>query len=365
MAAAQHEGRAGGVIDLRSDFLTRPSEAMRRAMAEAAEAPPGFGLREDPYQRRLEARTAELLGTEDALLFPTCTMANEAAIMLWARPGEAMVCEAGAHVAGSEAGAPAALAGVTLRALAGEHGAPPAEAWVAAAPPPRDAQRSRAALFVLEQTHNRAAGHALPLAHTDAVVAAARAAGARLHLDGARLFNAAVALGEAPARLARGADTVAVSLNKGLGAPQGAMLAGPRDAIAEALRIRQMLGGGIRPSGLIAAAGLVALEERAHLAEDHRRAALLAAGARGLPGLAPLLPPCPTNIVVLRLAPALGGAEALAAALAAEGVLALPFGPDLLRLVTYRGVTDADIARALEVLARVLDRHQESHGRIA
>jgi threonine aldolase len=343
-------------IDLRSDFLTRPTPAMLRAMAEAAEAPAAFGLREDPWQRRLEERTAALLGTEDALLFPTCTMANEAAIMLWARPGDAVLCHADAHIVGSEAGAPAALAGVTLRPLPGEHGAPPPELWAVAAAPPRDAQRSRAALFVLEQTHNRASGHALPLSHTDAVATAARAVGARLHLDGARLFNAAIALGETPSRLAQGADSVAVSLNKGLGAPQGAMLAGPAAFIAEALRIRQMLGGGIRPSGMIAAAGLVALEGWSHLADDHRRAALLADGVGGIRGITPLIPPTPTNIVVLRLDPCIGGAEVVVRELAAEGVLALPFGPDLLRLVTWRAVTDADVTRAIGALARVLDR---------
>jgi threonine aldolase len=353
---------SGAVLDLRSDFLTRPTAPMLRVMAEAAASPAAFGLREDPYQRRLETSAAELLGKPDALLFPTCTMANEAAIMLWARPGEALVCESGAHVAGSEAGAPAALAGVTLRGLPGEHGAPPIEAWRDAVLPPRDAQRSRAALFVLEQTHNRAAGAALPLAYMDAVAVVAREAGAKLHLDGARLFNAAIALDVEPARLARDADSVAVSLNKGLGAPQGAVLAGPREFIAEALRIRQMLGGGIRPSGMIAAAGLVALEDRAHLAEDHRRAARLAKGTRDLPGLMPLAPPCPTNIVVLRLAPALGGAVALACRLEAEGVLALPFGPDLLRLVTYREVTDADVTRALEALARAASPAPGSNG---
>lgn len=343
-------------IDLRSDFLTRPTPEMLRAMAEAAEGPAAFGLREDPWQRRLEERTAALLGTDDALLFPTCTMANEAAIMLWARPGDAVVCHSDAHIVGSEAGAPAALAGVTLRPLPGADGAPAPELWTAAATPPRDAQRSRAALFVLEQTHNRAAGHALPLTHTDAVAGAARAAGARLHLDGARLFNAAIALGEAPSRLAQGADSVAISLNKGLGAPLGAMLAGPAAFIAEALRIRQMLGGGFRPSGMFAAAGLVALKDWSHLAEDHRRAALLADRAGEIRGITPLMAPTPTNIVVLRLDPRIGGADVAVRELAAEGVLALAFGPDLLRLVIWRSVTDADVADAIGALARVLEK---------
>lgn len=343
-------------IDLRSDFLTRPTSAMLRAMTEAAEAPAAFDLREDPWQRRLEERTAALLGTEDALLFPTCTMANEVAIMLWARPGDAVLCHADAHIVGSEAGAPAALAGVTLRPLPGAHGAPPPELWTAAATPPHDAQRSRAALFVLEQTHNRAAGHALPLTHTDAVVTAARAVGARLHLDGARLFNAAIALGETPSRLAQGADSVAVSLNKGLGAPLGAMLAGPAVFIGEALRMRQMLGGGIRPSGMIAAAGLVAIEDWSHLAEDHRRAALLADAAATIRGITPIIPPTPTNIVVLRLDPRIGGADVAVRELAADGVLALAFGPDLLRLVTWRSVTDTDVAHTIRALGRVVGR---------
>ena len=346
-------------VDLRSDFLTRPTASMRRAMAEAAAAAPGFGLREDPWQRRLEARTAEVLGAQDALLFPTCTMANEAAIMLWTRPGDLVLAAGDAHVVGSEAGAPAALAGVTMRSLPDQFGAPPLEAWIAAASPPRDAQRPRASLFVLEQTHNRGAGHALPVAYCDAVGAAAHAAGAKLHLDGARLFNAAIALGETPARLAGCADSVAISLNKGLGAPQGAMLAGPAEFIAEALRIRQMLGGGIRPSGIIAAAGLAALEDWSDLARDHCHARSLEEGLRDIPGVLALRPPCPTNITVLRIDPGHGDpghgdADDVCRALAASGVLTLPFGPGMLRLVLYRDIGDEDVARALQALHDVL-----------
>lgn len=328
--------------DFRSDLLTRPSPAMQAAMQAACMRPWSFDLREDEDQRALESDLAALLGQEDALLMPTATMANEIALMLLARPGQVVVAPADVHVATSEAGAPAALAGVTLRLLDGHE--PTAAAWDAALAPAADALRARVGAILVENTHNRAGGAAISAAACDAALAAARRHGVGAHLDGARLFNAAVALDETPARLAAGFDTVCVSLNKGLGAPIGAALAGSRRLIAEALVLRQRLGGGIRPTAIFAAAARVALSDWRDLAEDHRRAAALAAGLDGLPGLQTLRPACPTNIVVVRTARELGR---FLADLAARGVLALAFGPGRVRFVVHRDLTCDDIAAAI------------------
>lgn len=345
-------------LDFRSDFLSRPCARMAETMGEAALSPGAFGLRDDPWQQRLEARAAELLDKEDALLFPTCTMANLAAMIAWTRPGDTVLGDATNHLATSEAGGHAAVAGVEYRGLAGEYGMSALAEWRAASAPPTDAQRSSVRLFALETTHNRGGGNAIGGTYVAAVAEVARQAGAHLHLDGSRLFNAAVALGEVPARLAAEASSVAVSLNKGLRAPSGAMLAGPRDFISEALRIRQRLGGGMRPVSMIASAGLVALENWGEVGADHETAARLREGCRGLPGLTPVDPPVPTNIVLLRLAPRWGGPEAFCQRLSREGVLAIPFGADLVRFVTYRDITHSAVDQALQALAHLANTHE-------
>lgn len=341
------------LVDLRSDFLSRPYAKMLEAMAEANASDGYFGLRGDPWQDRLEALAAETLGKEDALLFPTCTMANLAALMAWTRPGDGVLGDATNHLAISEAGGHAAIAGLAYRGLEGSFGMSPIANWQAACDAPVDEQRQAIRLFVVENSHNRGSGNALDAGYIDAVGRVAAGAGARLHLDGSRLFNAVVALGETPARLAAGADSVAISLNKGLCAPIGAMLAGPKAFIADALHIRQRLGGGIRPTGMVAAAGLVALETWRDIGRDHEAASQLRDGCRDLPGMDPVDPPVPTNIVILRLDPRWGGAEAFCRCLAAEGVLSIPFGPDCVRFVTYRDITRATIDHALQALVRV------------
>ena len=245
-------------IDLRSDFLARPSDAMRAA-AHAARDSHHFGLREDPWQRRLEARIADMAGMEDALVFPTCTMANTTALMLSASPGSAVLTQPQAHVLVSEAGAGAALAGLSLSAVdasvdGGTVAMPSLSSWCHAMDVASDVQRSPVRLCVIENTHNRAGGQALPAHYCGAVVAAARERGIALHLDGSRLFNAAQCLGMALSDLTRGFDTVSLSLNKTFGAPMPAMLAGSKAAIERALVIRQRLGGGLRPTGPASAA---------------------------------------------------------------------------------------------------------------
>jgi threonine aldolase len=227
---------------------------------------------------------------------------------------------------------------------------PEAGAWEDAIGADSDALRARVAALVLENTHNRAGGAAIAADMSDSVLAIARRKGIAAHLDGARLFNAAIALGVSPDRLARGFDTVCVSLNKGLGAPLGAVLAGSRALVAQALVLRQRLGGGIRPTALLAAAARVALASWQDLAQDHARAARLCQALSRIPGFTPVRPAHPTNIVVARVERPV--AE-LVAALAAQDVLVLPFGPNRIRFVLYRGITDADVGMAERACAHI------------
>lgn len=335
------------IVDLRSDILTRPTPRMTEAMAQAALAPAHFGLREDPSQRALEARVAAMLGTQDALLFPTCSMANEVALQVLTSPGDVVLAQPDVHIVTSEGGGPAVLAGVQVVAVPGEFPCPAPDAWEALARQRPDESRPRVAAIVIENTHNRAGGAVLPREWVDAVLGVAKSCGARAHLDGSRIFNAAVARDVAPARLCAGFDTVSVSLNKGLGAPLGAALAGSVPLIARALVFRQRLGGGLRPTGIIAAAALEALSDISHLADDHRRARSLAAALAGIPGLRVDPASVETNIVAVDIvSPGLTPAT-LCERLGRHGVLALPFGPARVRLVTYRDIGDADIEFAV------------------
>lgn len=330
-------------IDLRSDFIVRPAEAALDAFRQSATMPSAFGLREDARERALEARVAALLGAEDALLFPTATMANQTAIALHTQPGDLVLAPRGAHVANSEAGAPAVISGVRIVELNDDEPAPPPSVW-SSQMEPADAQRSAVALFVVENTHNRAGGLAIPLAATDAIVGFARERQIRLHLDGARLLHAALALGTEPAALAAGFDTVTISLNKGLGGLIGAALAGRRVMIERAVMLRQRLGGGLRAIAPHAAGTLAALEAWRALARDHRRAEYLAAALRDVPGIQ-VIPAAPrTNMVLLH--GFLPSAE-MCMRLRARGVLALPFGPHKVRLVLHRDIDEAAVSRAV------------------
>ena len=358
MASGVYEGLSlmPGIVDLRSDFLTRPTAAMCSAMLSAAQAPAQFGLREDPYQQRLEHRLAELLGAEDALLFPTCTMANEVALQLLTLPGEIVLAPPDAHIVTSEAGGPSAIAGVQVVAVPGTSPCPAVGAWEALARSATDELKPRVAALVLENTHNRAGGYVVPLAYVSEVLAVARSAGLRAHLDGARLFNAAVALGVEPRALCAGFDTIALSLNKALGAPIGAALAGSRMLIQRALTLRQRLGGGIRPTGILAAAALEGLADYGHLAADHARARVLAFGLTGVHGLRVDTEAVHTNIVLVDLIAGDRTAQDLCDSLQREGLRVLPFGAHRVRLVVYRDITDADIATAIAAFHAVLQR---------
>ena len=342
---------AAGVVDLRSDFLARPTPAMQEAWAAACGTPFEFGLREDPYQVTLERRIADMTGQEDALVFPTCTMANLVGIIVGSTRGSRVLTHEDAHVITSEAGGAAAFAGVQLVPVRGDPIANEPARW-AEAEGKGDAQKPTTSLFVLENTHNRAAGMPLSVEYVQRVVEIARARSIGLHLDGSRLFHAAAALGTTVATLASGFDTVSLSLNKGFGAPVAAVLAGSRSRIGEALLVRQRLGGGIRPTGPAAAATLAALDDLAHFEQAQHLARRLSEALAAIPGIH--VPTPTTNIVVVGLSQKHDPAELMQARLARRGLLALAFGERRLRMVTYRGVGDAEIERAIEIARDVL-----------
>ena len=328
--------------DFRSDTVTRPDEAMRRAMAAAEVGDDVFG--DDPTVIRLQERVAELLGKEAALFVPSGTMANQVALRIHTRPGDQVICETGCHIYNYEQGGPAALSGLHLTCLTGDRGA---LAWeqVEAAILPDDVHAARPRLVCLENTHNRAGGRIVPQALVEAVGAGARARGLALHLDGARLWNVHAATGLPLATLAAPCDTVSVCFSKGLGAPVGSCVTGTADAVREARRVRKLFGGGMRQVGVLAAACIHALDHHLpRLGEDHARARRLAEGLDN-PALA-LDHPVDTNIVIVRAA----RQDLLLRHLADRGVLAVAFGKGRVRLVTHRDVDDAAVSAALEAL---------------
>ncbi|MFS8570984.1 MAG: low-specificity L-threonine aldolase [Thermaerobacter sp.] len=335
-------------IDLRSDTVTTPTPAMRRAMAEAEVGDDVYG--EDPTVRRLEERAAQLMGKEAALLFPSGTMANQAAILTHTQRGQEVLAEARSHVYGSEAGGMAVLAGCQPRLFYAPDGVPRPED-IEALLRPDDEHYPPTSLLCLENTHNMAGGTVIPVDRMQALAAAARRHGLAVHLDGARIFNAAVALGVDARDLAAPADSVMFSLSKGLGAPIGSMLCGSGEFIARARRWRKLLGGGMRQAGVIAAAGLVALDEMIHrLADDHANARRLAEGLADLPPLQVDLDLVQTNIVMCDVS-AVAPAPEFSRRLAEAGVLALDVDRRRVRFVTHKDVNRDDIDRALAVIA--------------
>lgn len=343
------------MIDLRSDFLSRPTEEMVAAMMEATGARPVFGLRDDPYQQALEARAAGMLGQDDALFCPTCTMANQIALHVYCRQGDAFVIDAAGHMINSESGAPAALTGAMAKMVANPPGRMDPTA-VAEAIRAADAQRSRTRLIVMENTHVLSGGTVLPEADMAGIATLGRERGIPVHLDGSRIFNAAIALGVPGRQLGAHADTVSLSLNKALGAPLGAILAGSKDVIEEAVRIRQMFGGGWRPTSIPAAAALVALDHMVdRLADDHANARRLADGLSGCPGIAVDGAQVQSNIVLARLSdPDRHSLETVIAGLAEAGVQVIAFGPNVMRLVLYHNITATDVDRTVEIFGEVM-----------
>jgi threonine aldolase len=332
-------------VDLRSDTVTRPTPEMRAAMA-AAEVGDDV-LDGDPTLRELETRVAGMLGAADSLWTPSGTMGNLIALMSHLRRGDAFLAPEGAHVLDAELGTAAWLAGGMPRPLPHDAGpgrvSPGAVRRAAGAPGPYYTLRTT--LLCLENTHNASGGSVTPPEQHAAVVAAARGSKLAVHLDGARLWNAAVALGVPPAALTVGADTVQVCLSKGLGAPVGSVVAGSVEFVEEARRLRKMLGGGIRQGGVLGAAGLLALDRVDRLAEDHERARALAAGLRERGWAAP---EPQTNIVLVAVADLEGTLRRLTEA----GVRASAMAGQV-RLMTHSDLTDAHIAAALERIGEV------------
>ncbi len=339
-----------GISDFRSDTVTRPTPEMRRAMETAVVGDDVFG--DDPTVTELEVTAAEILGHESALFVPSGTMGNQIAVRVHTRPGDEVVLEERSHAYLFEQGGLAQISHVQARPLAGVRGRMDPAA-VEAAIRSDDVHFPRTSLVIVENTHNASGGSLLPLDDVREIAELCRRRGLRLHIDGARLWNAAAALGLPPRDLALEADTVLCCLSKGLGAPVGSVLAGRKDIIAAARRVRKVLGGGLRQAGVLAAPALVALRTmRARLVEDHARAARLAAGLAAAPGVAVAAPE--TNIVLADLPEGGPDAAAILGGLRARGVLAVAFGRRRLRFVTHFDIDDRDVARAAGALAAAL-----------
>ncbi|MEM1054951.1 MAG: GntG family PLP-dependent aldolase [Bacteroidota bacterium] len=340
------------MIDLRSDTVTRPTAAMRRAMAEAEVGDDVFG--EDPTLRRLEERVAALLGKDAAVFVPSGVMGNQIAVRLHTRSGDEVIVPERAHVFHYEGGGPAALSGVQLRPIGDRSGIPTPDEVEAVIQGTHDWE-PRTSLVWMENTVNKAGGRVVPMEAVRGVTAVAKRHGLASHLDGARLWNAAVALEAPMADLAAPFDTVNVCLSKGLGAPVGSVLAGTTEHIQEARRARKLFGGGMRQAGVLGAAAMCALDDfsrdgRAMLRADHRRAQTFAEALDGRRGVRHVTAP-ETNIVLFETtAPAAEIIEGLAEA----GIGAVPFGAHIVRVTFHRDVDDDGLAKALDALPAVL-----------
>ncbi len=341
-----------GPSDFRSDTVTRPSAAMRAAMAAALVG--DDVLDGDPTVRELEAFAAEWLGKEGALFVPSGTMANQIAVGSWTRPGDELIVERGAHVVNFEAGAVGYLHGVQCVTLGSEGGVLDA-AEVRAAVRAESLHLPRTGLICTEQTHMSSGGRVVPLDALEAVAEVARSAGVPVHMDGARLANAQVASGIAAREFAATADSVSLCLSKGLGAPVGSIIAGDLEFLQRARLVRKRLGGWMRQAGLIAAGGLLALRENVdRLAEDHALARALAECCQGRTGLHVTPQDVHTNLVMVGVEHPRFDAPALAAQLASHGILVLPLGSGVLRFVTHLEVGAGDVARLGAALDAVL-----------
>ncbi|WP_291426542.1 low specificity L-threonine aldolase [Deinococcus sp.] len=330
------------LADLRSDTVTVPTAAMREAMAQAPVGDDVYG--EDPTVNALQAEVARLTGHEAALFMPSGSMSNQVALALHAGRGEEVVCAEGSHIYEWELGMMAAFSGLVPRFVPAPLGVPDPEQVRLAVR--RSVYQSPTGLISLENTHNKAGGTVLPLEVIGQIRAVADAEGLPLHLDGARVFNAAVALGTPVSEITRHFTTVSLCLSKGLGAPVGSVLAGSRKHVATAHRYRKMMGGGMRQAGILAAAGLIALRDGpGWLPEDHRRARQLAQALAGA-GYAVNLAAVQTNIVYAQLP----GAQQRVDRWAQQGVLCSALGPDSVRFVLHHQVTDQGLEQAIAVL---------------
>ncbi|MGZ4126770.1 MAG: threonine aldolase family protein [Actinomycetota bacterium] len=337
-------------VELRSDTFTKPTPQMRRAMAEAEVGDDVWG--EDPTANALQEQCAELFGKEAGLFVPSGSMGNEAAIKALSNPGEEVIVEAASHVIEAEVGAPATISQVILRALPGERGVFDLDELAAAIRPP-SRFFTHTSVLCLENTHQASGGAVIPIDAFRGMAKVARERNVKVHLDGARIFNASVASGVHVRDYAAEVDTLSFCFSKGLGAPIGSMLLGPADVIDRARRVRKMLGGGMRQVGVICAAARVALETGVErLAEDHANAKRLAEGiAEVWPGS---IDPAGVETNILYLDTGDRDAEQLAAALHDRGVNVGPMGARKIRMVTHRDVEAAGIERALDAFRAIL-----------
>jgi threonine aldolase len=340
------------IIDLRSDTVTRPSPAMRRAMAEAEVGDDVY--LEDPTVNRLQARAAEIFGREAALFVPSGSMGNLTCIMAQTSRGEEVICEASGHVYNYEMASMCALAGVLPRVLSADNGI---MAWEQIAPAIREKayHRSQTRLIALENTHNMAGGTVYPTRLAQTICEKAHQAGLKVHLDGARIFNAAAYLNENVGAITRGFDSVQFCLSKGLGAPVGSMIVGTKEFIERCRVIRKMLGGGMRQVGVLAAAGLVALEEgpkRLHI--DHENARILAEGLANIPRIGIDPAQVQTNIVIYNVHQSGLTSTEFLQKLAQRQVLGGAVDGRRIRMVTHLDVDRRDVERAVQVIAQVM-----------
>jgi threonine aldolase len=340
------------IIDLRSDTVTKPSPAMRRAMAEAEVGDDVY--LEDPTVNRLQARAAEIFGRDAALFVPSGSMGNLACIMAQTSRGQEVICEAAGHIYSYEMASLSALGGVLPRLIATKDGI---LKWQQIAPAIREKvyYRPQTALIALENTHNMAGGTVYPTAIAQEICERAHAAGLAVHLDGARIFNAAVYLGQSVAEITKTFDSVQFCLSKGLGAPVGSMIVGAKDFVERCRVIRKMLGGGMRQAGVLAAAGLVALEEGPQLlAADHENARILAQELAAIPGIQIDPQKVQTNIVIFDIAQTGRSSAQFIEKLAERQVLGGAVDASRVRLVTHRDVSRAQIEQAAGIIGEVI-----------
>ena len=341
-------------IDLRSDTVTRPTPAMRAVMQTAEVGDDVF--HDDPTINRLEERVAALLGKEAALFVPSGTMSNQICVKVHTQPGDELFCDSNCHIYNYEAGGAAVLSGVTCHTIEGDNGVLDVS-QLDGKVRPDDEHLVRSRLVCLENTHNRGGGRVYPLEKIQAISSWARQHGLAMHLDGARLWNAVVASGIAAQEWASHFDSVSVCFSKGLGAPVGSALAGPRAFVAKARRVRKLFGGGMRQAGILAAAALYALDHHvARLADDHRHARVIAEAIAATPGLRLDPPEVETNLIWFNVDPAWTNSQKVATMLKQHGVLVHTSGPQRLRACTHLDVSAAQAERAAEVIRQTLTR---------
>ena len=340
-------------LDFRSDTVTRPTPAMRQAMAAAEVGDDVFG--DDPSVERLERHVAELLGKETAVFVPSGTMSNLLGVMVHCERGDEFLCDVGCHIYNYEQSGYAQIGAIAARPVEGRFGALVAEQLEPLVRPDNDHQ-VRTRLVCLENTHNRGGGSIYPYEQLAEVCRWAESRGLARHLDGARLWNAAAATGIPLAKWAGHFDTVSVCFSKGLGAPVGSALAGPKDLIRKARRLRKVVGGGMRQAGVLAAAAHYAVDHhQARLKDDHVHAGALADAIRGCPGLE-LHPEPETNIVIFQVDPTVGTAAQLVEQFAARGLRMMAVGPQAIRAVTHLDLTGDDVEQACRIVREVAGR---------